>query len=152
MESPTDSVSGPNEQEIRELLDFLRILTRALGFNDAALARKADIPLSTLLRAFKGETEPKIGLVFAIVRALGLSIREFFELAYPEEEEPSQARLQIERALGRVRTSRPKAKAPERPEGLISMEEVELILERARAEVQKKIEGRGEEESSRKKR
>jgi transcriptional regulator with XRE-family HTH domain len=134
MDSP-DSQTKASEEEVRELLDFLRVLARALGFNDTSLARKANIPLTTYLRTLKGENDPKMSVVFAIVRALGLSPREFFELAYPGEEEASPARVQIERALGRLRGSQRAAKAPERTERLISVDEIERIFDRLRQEV-----------------
>ena len=129
------------EQEVRELVDFLRVLARTLGFNDTALARKSNIPLTTYLRTLKGENDPKMSVVFAMVNALGLSIREFFELAYPGDDEPSPARVQIERALGRVRGQRPSKAAPEKPaERIISVADVERIFDRLRAEL---VQGEG---------
>lgn len=148
MEPASDPRLSPEEQEVRELLDFLRILARTLGFNDTQLAREAKVPLSTYLRTLKGENDPKMSVVFAMVRALGLSVLEFFELAYPEQEEPSAARLQIERALGRVRSGRRVAKAVEKPERLISVDEIDRIFERLRAEMLRSVEGVRKAESS----
>jgi transcriptional regulator with XRE-family HTH domain len=148
MAPSTDPRLTPEEEEVREILDFLRILARTLGFNDTQLARASHVPLSTYLRTLKGENDPKMSVVFAMVRALGLSVREFFELFYPEQEETSAARLQIERALGRVRSGRRPPKAAEKPERLISVDEIDRIFERLRAEVLQSVEGVRKAEAS----
>ena len=117
--------------EARELMEFLRLMVPALGHHETHLAHKARVPPTIYFRSVTGGNDPKLSVVFAIVRALGLSIREFFELAYPPEEEPTQARLTIEKFRGRLLGSPPPAK----PERKISAEELERVFDRIRAEL-----------------
>src|SRR3954462_9988072 len=112
-ENPEASSSA----EVRQLMDLLRTLARTMGFSNAALARRGDVSLASLVRYFKGDAEPRLEFVLAVVRAIGLDVREFFEMAYPERAEPTAARQRIETILGPIRPGRilesPPPKTPE---------------------------------------
>ena len=119
------------QEEVRQLVELLRVITRLQGVSNAALARKAGVPLASLVRYFKGGGEPKIEFLIASLRGLGLGVREFFELAYPQEE-PSAARVQIENLLGpmrhKIRTHPVPAPPPSSP-GMSSSEIERMLLE-----------------------
>jgi len=137
MEAPEGSVSA----ESRQLMELLRTLARARGFSNAALARQANVALASLMRYFKGEAEPRLDFVLAVVRAIGLDVREFFELAYPERETPTAARQSLERILGPVQLGKvlesPPPKEPEaKPEAVpLQREDIERMLEDLRRDV-----------------
>ncbi|MFL6262303.1 MAG: helix-turn-helix domain-containing protein [Thermoanaerobaculia bacterium] len=137
---------APVSEEVRQLMDLLRMLARTLGLSNAALARKADVSLASLVRYFKGEAEPRLDFVLLVVRAIGLSAREFFELAYPAGEAPTAARQKIERVLGPVRPGRvlesPPPKEPEpRPEATpLRRENIDSMLEDLRRDVREILE------------
>ena len=146
------------EEETRRLVDLIRVLARTLGFNNSALARRAQVPLATLVRYFKGEGGPKIEFVLAVVRALGLEVREFWELAYPEPAAPSQARLKVEKILGQfhlgqLRVVQPPQAAPPAPPPQDPLEEavpltrqdMEKILEELRRDVRELLEAQSRE-------
>jgi DNA-binding phage protein len=101
-----EAVEAPASEEVRQLMDLLRTLARTMGYSNAALARRADVSLASLVRYFKGEAEPRLEFVLAVVRAVGLDVREFFEMAYPEREAPTAARQRIEKILGPIRPGR----------------------------------------------
>ena len=137
---------APASAEVRQLMDLLRTLARAMGFSNAALARRADVSLASLVRYFKGDAEPRLDFLLATVRAIGLDVREFFELAYPEREAPSAAREKIERMLGPIRPGRvlesPPPRQPEpKPDAVpLRREDVERMLEDLRRDVREIME------------
>lgn len=141
-----ESPETPASAEVRQLMDLLRTLARAMGFSNAALARRADVSLASLVRYFKGDAEPRLDFVLAVVRAIGLDVREFFETAYPERAEPTAARQRIENILGPIRPGRilesPPPKAPEpQPEVTpLRREDVERMLEDLRRDVREIME------------
>jgi len=128
------------------LVDLLRTLARSLGFSNAALARKANVSLASLVRYFKGEAEPRLDFVLAVVRAIGLDMGEFFALAYPGLETPTAARQKIEKILGPVRPGRVLESPPPRePEPKLEVtplgrEDVERMLEDLRRDVREILE------------
>jgi DNA-binding phage protein len=101
-----EAAEDPVSEEVRQLMDLLRTLARTLGYSNAALARRANVALASLVRYFKGEAEPRLDFVLAVVRAIGLDVREFFEMAYPDRETPTEARRRIEKILGPIRPGR----------------------------------------------
>jgi transcriptional regulator with XRE-family HTH domain len=125
----------PASEETRQLMDLLRTLVRTMGYSNAALARKADVSLASLMRYFKGEAEPRLEFVIAVLRAIGLDVREFFELAYPEREEPTAARQKIDRILGPIRPGRvlesppPREPEPTAEATPLRREDIESMLE-----------------------
>lgn len=141
-----ESPEAPPSGEVQQLMDLLRTLARAMGFSNAALARRADVSLASLVRYFKGDAEPRLDFVLAVVRAIGLDVREFFEMAYPERAEPTAARQRIEKILGPIRPGRilesPPPKAPEpQPEVTpLRREDVERMLEDLRRDVREILE------------
>jgi transcriptional regulator with XRE-family HTH domain len=64
-------------------MDLLRTLARAMGYSNAALARRANVSLASLVRYFKGDAEPRLDFVLAVVRAIGLEVREFLRAGLP---------------------------------------------------------------------
>lgn len=89
-------------QEAARLVDVVRFLARTLGLDNAKLSQKAKIPVTEVASYFEGEVEPKLEILLALVHALGMKEKEFFELAYPEfekPEEPSDAFLKANRLL-----------------------------------------------------
>ncbi len=144
---PSETTEAPASAEVRHLMDLLRTLARALGYSNAALARRADVALASLMRYFKGDAEPRLDFVLAVVRAIGLDVREFFEMAYPELEAPSAARQSIERILGPVRPGKalesPPVREPEpKPEAVpLRREDIEKMLEDLRRDVRELLAG-----------
>ncbi|HEX9942474.1 MAG TPA: helix-turn-helix transcriptional regulator [Thermoanaerobaculia bacterium] len=140
---------GPIQEETRHLIELIRVLARTLGFNNAALARRAKVPLASLVRYFKGEGEPKVEFLLAVVRALGLEVREFFEIAYPEATAPSPARLRIDKILGPIRPGKvlgPLPKAEPEPAVPLRREDMEEMLEQFRRDVRELLEERAKGE------
>lgn len=129
-----EALADSSSAEAHQLMDLLQAMARIMGFSNAALARRANVSLASLMRYFKGEAEPRLDFVLAVVRAMGLEVREFFEIAYPTLAAPTAARQKIGQMLGPVRL----AKAPEisplpepdpAPEVPVQREEVEKMLE-----------------------
>jgi AcrR family transcriptional regulator len=139
---------SPAHAEAMQLMELIRFLARTLGFNNAKLSRRAKVPLATLVRYFKGEGEPKLEFLLSMVRTLGLDIREFFELAYPAPEGPSQSRLKLERILRQIQPGRlteaPAAAKPEaKPEPTsFSREDVEKMMDDLRRDMRELLSSR----------
>jgi len=146
--------SKPAREEARQLLELVRFLARTLGFSNARLAREANVPLASLVRYFKGEGEPKVEFLLAVVRALGLEVREFFELAYPDPGGPSPAREKVGRILQRVQPGRlldppPAPKPDPEPEpAAFRREDIEDMMEKFRLSVQELLDERARRETS----
>jgi DNA-binding phage protein len=145
--NPDETLEAPASAEVRHLMDLLRTLARALGYSNAALARQSDVALASLVRYFKGDAEPRLDFVLAVLRGIGLDVREFFEMAYPERESPSAARQSIERILGKVLPGKvlesPPVREPEpKPEVVpLRREDVEKMLEDLRRDVRELLAG-----------
>lgn len=142
---------SPAHAEAMQLMELVRFLARTLGFSNAKLARRAKVPLATLVRYFKGEGEPKLEFLLSMVRTLGLDIREFFDLAYPPPEGPSQARLKLERILRQLQPGRliEPLPVPPRPEprqevAPLSREDIERMMDDLRRDVREIIATREE--------
>lgn len=148
METENDTPSIAHQEAMR-LMELIRIVARTLGFNNSALARKAEVPLASLVRYFKGEGEPKLEFLLAVVRAVGLDVREFFELAYPPLEAPSAARAKLDRMLGPIRPGRlleppppPPAEEPKPEVAPLRREDIEKMLADLRRDVREILEAR----------
>lgn len=141
-----EASDAPVSAEIRQLMDLLRTLARTMGYSNAALARRANVSLASLVRYFKGVAEPRLDFVLAVVRAIGLDVREFFEMAYPEREAPTAARQRIEKILGPIRPGRIlEGPPPMEPEPRLEVtplrrEDVERMLEDLRRDVREIME------------
>ena len=132
---------GEAEAEARRLLELIHFLARTLGFNNAKLARRSNVPLATLVRYFKGEGEPKLEFLISLVRTMGLEVREFIELAYPAPTSPSPARLKIERFLQQIQPpSRAAEPAPQPTPEATSREDLEKMVSDLRRELREMIE------------
>jgi Helix-turn-helix len=132
-------------------MELVRALARTLGFNNSALARAGNVPLASLVRYFKGEGEPKIEFLLSVVRALGLEVREFFELAYPPPKGPSASRLRIERILGPVRPGGmfdAPAVVPEPEAPILQREDIEKMMEQLRQDMRSMMEGQAKKEAA----
>ncbi|MFL6197523.1 MAG: helix-turn-helix domain-containing protein [Thermoanaerobaculia bacterium] len=136
----------PIQEEVRQLMELVRVVARTLGFSNAALARRANVPLASLVRYFKGEGEPKIEFLLAVLRAFGLEPREFFMLAYPPPATPSPALARIERVLGPLRPGQllepvpPPAPEPPAEAPAIPRHRIEQMLEDLRRDVHELME------------
>ncbi|HEV2856173.1 MAG TPA: helix-turn-helix domain-containing protein [Thermoanaerobaculia bacterium] len=146
---PENENSVLAHQEAMRLMELVRIVARTLGFNNSSLARKAGVPLASLVRYFKGVGEPKLEFLLAVVRAIGLDVREFIELAYPELPAPTAARAKLDRMLGSIRPGRllepppaPPAEEPKPEAAPLRREDIEKMLEDLRRDVREILEAR----------
>jgi len=131
-----DETIDPASGESYRLMELLHTLARMMGVSNAALARRADVSLASLVRYFKGEAEPRLDFVLAVVPAIGLSVKEFFELAYPEPTAPSVARQKLKQMFGPIRAAKTQGPEPEPgPEAPLQREELEKILDDFRADL-----------------
>lgn len=127
--------------ETRRLMELVRFLARTLGFNNSALARRANVPLATLVRYFKGEGEPKVEFLLSLVRTMGLEVREFFELAYPDSGGQTPARRKIDKILTQIQPGRlleappPRLKPEPKPDAPLQREDIERMLDELRRDV-----------------
>jgi DNA-binding phage protein len=128
----------PASEEALRLMELLQTLARILGLSNAALARRANVSLASLMRYFKGQAEPRLDFVLAVVPAIGLEAREFFELAYPGIKAPSAGYQKIAKLFKPIQPGKalesPRAPEPEpAPEVPLGREEVEKMLDDFRA-------------------
>jgi DNA-binding phage protein len=150
----TEEASEAASDEVRRLMDLLRSLARTRGFSNAALARRANVSLASLVRYFKGDAEPRLDFVLDVVKAIGLDVLEFFEMAYPKRETPTAARQSIERILGPIRPGKVLESLPEKepepkPEAVpLRREDVERMLEDLRRDVREIMEAQARKTSA----
>ena len=132
---------GQNVDEIDEkgetarLMELLRTVVRLLGYTNRDVVRRAGLHQVTAAKYFRGEGEPKLDFVLAVLRAIELQPWEFFDFAYPERGEPSEAGRTIRRLLTQFT---PAATRPaERPP--LPGRELEGMLEELREELRREI-------------
>lgn len=149
----SNEAGQPIQEEVRQLMELVRVVARTLGFSNAALARRANVPLASLVRYFKGEGEPKIEFLLAVLRALGMEPREFFMLAYPALAKPSDALARVERILGPIRPGQllepappPKPEPPAEPAPL-PRQDIERMLEDLRRDVRELLENQARKDA-----
>ena len=142
MKRTAEDEKRPARDEARQLMELIRVFARTLGFNNSALARSANVPLATLVRYFNGGGEPKVEFLLSLVRALGLEVREFFEMAYPPVPAPPQSRLRIESILqsfksGAILQALPQLpkEEPRDPDAPLRREDMEQMLADLRREM-----------------
>lgn len=122
--------------EILRILDLLRTLIRILGLSNREIERRVGFSPSYLSRLFGNYLELKYEHVLEISRALGITPREFFELAYPDNaEEPTESMQRIRRTLQNMQPVRPVVEAPPKPAPGLSAEEVERRIQEALRQV-----------------
>lgn len=139
------------QSETRRLMELVRFLARTLGVNNSALARNADVPLATLVRYFKGEGEPKLEFLLSMVKALGLEVREFFELAYPDSPPQSPARARVGRILQVFQPTRPAGPVPRMESSSLQREDMEQMMASFRRDMIELLAERGGQPDPRKK-
>jgi DNA-binding phage protein len=124
-----DEIAGNGETA--RLMDLLRTLVRMLGYTNRDVARRAGLHQVTAAKYFRGEGEPKLDFVLAVLRAIELQPWEFFDFAYPERGEPSEAGQRIRRLLTQFTpaAARPAEKPP------LQGRELEEMLEELRREI-----------------
>jgi DNA-binding phage protein len=124
------------QEEMARLMELLRTTVRLLGYTNRDVERRAGLNHATAVRNFRGEGEPKLEFVLAVVKAIGLEYWEFFELAYPERREPSDSGQKLRRLLSQFvpPSARPAEKSPRAPQ------ELEEMLEGMRRDIRSLIE------------
>ncbi len=124
------------QEETARLMELLRTIVRLLGFTNRDVERRAGLNHATAVRNFRGEGEPKLEFLLAVVKAIGLEYRVFFELAYPDRNEPSASGQKLQRLLSQFvpATARPAEKPPLQPQ------ELEEMLEEMRRDIRALVE------------
>lgn len=132
---PKRDTKDPIRQETERLMEMLRIFVRTLGLGNVEIARRTKIAHANVGRYFRGEARVPLDFVVAVIRALGLEYREFFELAYADQPaQPTEARKKIERILEVLPARRPAAPVVE-PEPEAPQTDIERLLAAFRKEV-----------------
>ena len=113
------------------MMELLRTVVRLLGYTNRDVARRAGLHLVTAAKYFRGEGEPRLDFVLAVLRAIELEPWEFFEFAYPERGEPSAAGRKVRRLLSQFTpaVNRPEEKPP------LQGRELEEMLEELKREI-----------------
>lgn len=117
--------------ETARLMELLRTVVRMLGYTNRDVARRGGLHQVTAAKYFRGEGEPRLDFVLAVLRAIELQPWEFFEFAYPERGEPSEAGRRVRRLLSQFTpaVTRPAEKPP------LQGRELEEMLEDLRREI-----------------
>ncbi len=128
-----DEIAGTGETA--RLMELLRTVVRMLGYTNRDVVRRAGLHQVTAAKYFRGEGEPKLDFVLAVLRAIELQPWEFFDLAYPERGEPSEAGRTIRRLLTQFTpaATRPAEKPP------LPGRELEEMLDELREELRREI-------------
>ena len=127
-----DEIAGTGETA--RLMELLRTVVRLLGYTNRDVARRAGLHQVTAAKYFRGDGEPKLDFVLAVLRAIELQPWEFFDFAYPERGEPSEAGRRVRRLLSQF------TPAATRPEKLpLQGRELEEMLEELREELRCEI-------------
>lgn len=124
------------KEEMARLMELLRTIVRLLGYTNRDVERRAGLNHATAVRNFRGEGEPKLEFLLAVLKAIGLEYWEFFEIAYPERREPSASGRKLQRLLSQFvpGAARPAERPPLRPH------EMEEMLEEMRRDIRALVE------------
>ena len=114
--------------EMARLMELLRTIVRMLGYTNRDVERRAGLNHATAVRYFRGEGEPKLEFVLAVVSAIGLEHWEFFDIAYPQRQERSAQGQRLRRLLNQLVPS--SVKPAEKP--ALQGKEMEAMLEEMR--------------------
>jgi transcriptional regulator with XRE-family HTH domain len=149
MRSDPDDHEEPSDEtvagEVRRLTDLLRTLVRLLGYTNRDVERRANLNHATAVRYFRGEGEPRLEFILAVVKAIGLEYWEFFELAYaqrpPESAAGKKLRRMLERLLPGPVPARPAAAPAEPPQEAAPLRrsEMEALLADFRREMREAL-------------
>ena len=122
-----NAVSG----ETARLMELLRTVVRMLGYTNRDVVRRAGLHQVTAAKYFRGEGEPRLDFVLAVLKAIELQPWEFFDLAYAERGEPSEAGRTLRRLLSQFTpaATRPAEKPP------LQGKDLEEMLEELRREI-----------------
>jgi len=116
------------QSEMARLMELLRTIVRMLGYTNRDVERRAGLNHATAVRYFRGEGEPKLEFVLGVVKAIGLEYWEFFDIAYPQRQEPSASGQKLRRLLNQLVPS--SARPEEKP--ALKGKELEAMLEEMR--------------------
>ena len=122
--------------EMARLMELLRTIVRMLGYTNRDVERRAGLNHATAVRYFRGEGEPKLEFVLAVVTAIGLEHWEFFDIAYPQRQELSAQGQRLRRLLNQLVPS--SAKPAEKPP--LQGKELEALLEEMRSGIRALVE------------
>jgi transcriptional regulator with XRE-family HTH domain len=100
------------KEETERLIRMLRTAMRLLGFTNREIERRLGYTPSYLTRLFSGQIELRFEHVVDIVRAMGMTVDEFFRFAYPDRLEKLTEAAEKLHAL--LEEMRPTPKAPSR--------------------------------------
>jgi len=117
--------------EMARLMELLRTIVRMLGYTNRDVERRAGLNHATAVRYFRGEGEPKLEFVLAVVSAIGLEHWEFFDIAYPKRQETSVSGQKLRRLLNQLVPTAPKP--VEKPP--LQGRDLEAILEGMRSDI-----------------
>ncbi len=117
-------------------MELLRTIVRMLGYTNRDVERRAGLNHATAVRYFRGEGEPKLEFLLAVVSAIGLEHWEFFDIAYPQRQEASTQGLRLRRLLNQLVPSsvKPVEKAA------LQGKELEAMLEEMRNSIRTLVE------------
>ena len=121
--------------ETARLMELLRTVVRMLGYTNRDVARRAGLHQVTAAKYFRGEGEPKLDFVLAVLRAIELQPWEFFDFAYPERGEPSEAGRTVRRLLSQFTPAA--TRLAEKPP--LPGRELEGMLDELREELRREI-------------
>lgn len=127
---------GQVHDEMVRLMELLRTIVRMLGYTNRDVERRAGLNHATAVRYFRGEGEPKLEFVLAVAKAIGLEYWEFFDIAYPQRQEPSASGQRLRRLLNQLVPS--SVKPVEKPP--LQGKELEAMLEEMRRNLQALVE------------
>jgi len=122
--------------EMGRLMELLRTIVRMLGYTNRDVERRAGLNHATAVRYFRGEGEPKLEFLLAVVSAIGLEHWEFFDIAYPQRQEPSTQGQRLRRLLNQLVPS--SVKPAEKP--ALQGKEMEAMLEEMRNSIRALVE------------
>src|SRR6188508_711436 len=100
--------SSAVQGETARLVELLRTVVRMLGYTNRDVVRRAGLHAVTAAKVFRGDTEPRLEFVLAVLKAVGLEPWEFFDLAYAERGEPSEAGQTLRRLLSQFTPTSPR--------------------------------------------
>lgn len=131
MNETSDVDQSEVHAEMVRLMELLRTIVRMLGYTNRDVERRAGLNHATAVRYFRGEGEPKVEFVLAVAKAIGLDYWEFFDIAYPQRQEPSAGGQRLRRLLHQLV---PSAKPAEKPP--LQGKELAEVLEEMRRNLQ----------------
>lgn len=118
------------EPETQHMLQVLKTIMRVLGYTNRDVERKLDLSSSYLSRLFSGGMELRFEHIVRIARAMGLTLEEVFQFAYPQPKEPPSDALARLRLLAGGFQPAPAPPAPPPPSALRE-EEIERLTAKA---------------------